>query len=1043
MGMLSKTLSLILFVSLLSACQVEIADEDIFANAGSDQEVTRNSNVILDASESYHENGNNLNFQWILISSPAGTDVELINASTPIASFHAAASGSYRFKVIVNHGNRSNSDEIDIFVLNTAPVANAGEDQAALNNQEILLDGSGSIDADQDPLTYQWAFIDKPFSSDANLINSDTATASFSTQDLGDYILSLTVSDGIDESTDYIKVVVQIGGNSAPSILGVNNQMVARNDIVNLDASSSTDSDNDELSFVWHLQSKPEGADSIELSAFENAATQFTPTVSGDYMVVLDVSDGEATTTKQVTISVVNAAPIINGISNESVNRNDTVILDASSSSDTNNDELNFVWHLQSKPVGADGIVLSAFENAATQFTPTVSGDYIVVLDVSDGEATSSKTVTITVNNSQPVIEVETQHTISVGNSLSISTASSYDPENDAIAFDWILHSKPDASQLAINSTGIELKDIIFDLAGDYSIILIAHDGELQSSAEISITVVNPSIYQNDFSNLEQDEIIFVDNGSSIVQIADQALTLSPGSGSQNSGHAAFNLTELFAQYNGRLSSINGSLSIAFTVENFDLDVCGACNNSFSVGLSNNANSSSTTSYAYSLNGGGFVGDRMAFSETAMMGSTFGSINNELFETENGLSVSPMIGAFRIEYNSFSSIWTIYFEQSSEKPDAKAITNKIAEFTNSTFTYNALPYLFFSSKSGLKAKFDDIHIKLDQALSDKDSYAYKLEINEHFEITRSGALGNQGSLVIEKDDNIILQRNMASELTYEYFNNSAGSYRAWLSDNGNQVSNIVTYEIPEHYSYNLLLSNDFTVSYSGDFDSNVFWTIETDRKKINRVTIINRDTFRHSENEIGSYYRIWLEKLIDGQYKRVSSSIKYNLTPDYHLALSNQALLVKSDSMITDSLSWVVKAHASLPRAISNAENTSSFTYQYNNSYKGREVKVWLADRNNINNVRSNIIHYTVENALDYDLTLADDLTISRTGRIGESLQWKVIKNGRHVLSRSASNELSYQYYANTTAANIEVYLIRYNGSYYERVSNIVKYSGH
>ncbi len=84
---------------------------------------------------------------------------------------------------------------------NTRPVADAGNDQiveCACNTEEstkVILDGSGSYDADMDVLTYTWTgpFIESPTHRVAPTVTLDGGCP-------GEYVIALVVDDGIDES---------------------------------------------------------------------------------------------------------------------------------------------------------------------------------------------------------------------------------------------------------------------------------------------------------------------------------------------------------------------------------------------------------------------------------------------------------------------------------------------------------------------------------------------------------------------------------------------------------------------------------------------------------------------------------------------------------------------------------------------------------------------------------------------------------------------------------------------------------------------------
>ena len=83
---------------------------------------------------------------------------------------------------------------------NTAPVADAGADQKGKINTAIFLDGAASSDADSDTLTYSWTVTSAPTASTATLSDADTASPTLIPDVGGQYIVSLIVNDGTDDS---------------------------------------------------------------------------------------------------------------------------------------------------------------------------------------------------------------------------------------------------------------------------------------------------------------------------------------------------------------------------------------------------------------------------------------------------------------------------------------------------------------------------------------------------------------------------------------------------------------------------------------------------------------------------------------------------------------------------------------------------------------------------------------------------------------------------------------------------------------------------
>ena len=83
---------------------------------------------------------------------------------------------------------------------NSAPIAEAGTDQSVTTNSLVTLDASASSDPDGDNLIYSWAFSSQPSGSNLVLSDAGAINPTFTPAQAGDYILSLTVNDGIDNS---------------------------------------------------------------------------------------------------------------------------------------------------------------------------------------------------------------------------------------------------------------------------------------------------------------------------------------------------------------------------------------------------------------------------------------------------------------------------------------------------------------------------------------------------------------------------------------------------------------------------------------------------------------------------------------------------------------------------------------------------------------------------------------------------------------------------------------------------------------------------
>ena len=93
---------------------------------------------------------------------------------------------------------------------NTTPVANAGSDQYKKPGQVVTLDGTGSSDADANPLTYSWS---QTGGTTVSLSSTTAGQPTFTPSVADTYTFSLTVNDGtVNSSADAVVITVTYVG---------------------------------------------------------------------------------------------------------------------------------------------------------------------------------------------------------------------------------------------------------------------------------------------------------------------------------------------------------------------------------------------------------------------------------------------------------------------------------------------------------------------------------------------------------------------------------------------------------------------------------------------------------------------------------------------------------------------------------------------------------------------------------------------------------------------------------------------------------------
>lgn len=288
---------------------------------------------------------------------------------------------------------------------NNIPTADAGTKQNIVLGDLVTLDGSKSVDEDEDALTYTWTIKDQPKGSKATLSDSAIVNPTFKPDVQGKYIVVLVVNDGNIDSKESTVEVNAAKGNAAPVAVIKNiSEEVQINKKIVLDGSLSTDSDNDTLSYNWTVESKPSNSVAqLSMSTSQNPSIIFDKV--GAYKIGLVVSDGQLQSKKSfVAVDVVrgNSAPLADAGAAQTIKLGNSVTLDGSKSTDPDNDKLNYKWSVSSLPSGSKVTLKSTSVNPVVR--PDIAGSYVFNLKVSDGSLTSSDNVNITVQSAPELV---------------------------------------------------------------------------------------------------------------------------------------------------------------------------------------------------------------------------------------------------------------------------------------------------------------------------------------------------------------------------------------------------------------------------------------------------------------------------------------------------------------------------------------------------------------------------------------------------------------------------------------------------------------
>ena len=283
------------------------------ADAGPDQAVPLMTTVQLDGSASNDLDGDLLQFRWSVLAAPEGSQTQFNDAAAVQPSLLLDVPGDYLIQLIVSDGVADSApDTVSLATLNSRPVANAGEDQTTPVGTTVFLDGSGSVDADGDALTYAWSFTSVPEGSAAQLQDSLTSNPSFLLDLPGSYSAQLVVNDGELASAPDVATISTI--NSPPVSNAGSDLTIFVGTTAVLDGSGSYDVDNDALTYNWSLLGAPSGS-AVQLVDAESVQAELLVDQAGTYLVQLIVNDGVIDSEPDSTILTVemlpNRAPVI------------------------------------------------------------------------------------------------------------------------------------------------------------------------------------------------------------------------------------------------------------------------------------------------------------------------------------------------------------------------------------------------------------------------------------------------------------------------------------------------------------------------------------------------------------------------------------------------------------------------------------------------------------------------------------------------------------------------------------------------------------
>ncbi|HIL25628.1 MAG TPA: MFS transporter [Verrucomicrobia bacterium] len=206
----------------------------------------------------------------------------------------------------------------------------------------------------------------------------------------------------------------------------------------------------------------------------QNPAPSFTPDVEGTYVLAFKADDGKASSVTNVTIHVLQpkeeeaappatanakSPPTANAGHLRAVPAGKLARLYGTASKGDYNGAFDYAWTFAAVPEGSalNNAALAKANTRNPNFTPDVDGAYdlqfvVKVGDAAEAVATNSVTVQATAENLPPVMMVDSNQTRPPNQAIALSGADTFDPNGDALTYEWSFVSVPEGSALTAES---------------------------------------------------------------------------------------------------------------------------------------------------------------------------------------------------------------------------------------------------------------------------------------------------------------------------------------------------------------------------------------------------------------------------------------------------------------------------------------------------------------------------------------------------------------------------------------------------------------
>ncbi|RLJ18328.1 hypothetical protein DJ031_11755 [bacterium endosymbiont of Escarpia laminata] len=409
-------------------------------------------------------NGDPLVYLWDL-DDDGGFD----DATGQISNFNGLDDGVYSIHLQVSDSLLDDTAGTTVTVNNVAPMADAGADQTVNEGDSVNFVGSFTDPGTADTHTIEWDF------GDGNSA-SGSLTPSHSYTEDGTYTVTITVTDDDGGAgTDTLTVTVN---NAAPLVDAGPDQTSSEGDTINF-AGSFTDPG---------TVTQGAGSGSVALGSHTYAE-------DGSYTVTVSVTDDDgAAGSNSLTITVNNAAPVVEAGPDQTGAPGDTIALAPATFTDAGVEDTHTATIDWGDGTIEPGTVTqgAGSGSVAGSHVYAADGNYTVTVTVTDDEgasASDSLQVNLSTANVGPTAEAAGPYTINEGEGVTLDGSGSNDPDSgpSPLSYAWDL----DGDGQYDDASGVTVTLPIQPDDASFTVGLEVSDGLLTATDTATVTVNN------------------------------------------------------------------------------------------------------------------------------------------------------------------------------------------------------------------------------------------------------------------------------------------------------------------------------------------------------------------------------------------------------------------------------------------------------------------------------------------------------------------------------------------------------------------------